>query len=166
MSLPVVSSAIDLSTTQQQLSEGSPTIYKKAVIKKLCKRTVLVALDLTAAFDTVNHNLLLRDMIRASLPNSTKRVASDLQGRFSYVACNNKKSKGRKHGVTQCGVLSPMLFNIYMSKLPLPPKDINITFYADDIILILHPQVEKLRDLIMPYLKILNDWLELRKVIS
>ena len=40
-----------------------------------------------------------------------------------------------------------MLFNTYMSKLPLPLKGINITSYADDITLTTsHTQVEKMRD--------------------
>ena len=54
--------------------------------KKPCNRTLLVALDLTAAYNTVDHNLLLRDILEAPLPNNTERgVASYLQGRFSYV---------------------------------------------------------------------------------
>ena len=68
-------------------------------------------------------------------------------------------------GCPQGGVLSPMLFNVYMSKLPLPPKDINITSDADGITLTRsHPQVEKLGDTITPYLNILHDWLESRKL--
>ena len=64
-------------------------------------------------------------------------------------------------GCPQVGVLSPMLFNIYMSKLPLPPKDINITSYADYLtVTTSHAQVEKLRDLISPYLNTLHDWLK------
>ena len=48
-----------------------------------------------------------------------------------------------------------MLFNIYMSQLPLPPKDINITYDADDIILTTsHPQVENSRYMITPYLNV------------
>ena len=68
-------------------------------------------------------------------------------------------------GCPQGGVLSPMLLIIYMSELPLPPKDINITFYADDITMTTsHQQVEKLGDIITPYLNILDDWLESRKL--
>ena len=58
-----------------------------------------------------------------------------------------------------------MLFNIYMCKLPSPPKDINITSYADDITLSTsHTQVEKLRDMTTLYLNILHDSLESRKL--
>ena len=63
--------------TQQQLSILSPTICKRS---KPCNRTLLVALDVMAAFDTVDHNLLLRDILEAPLTNSTNRwVASYLQ---------------------------------------------------------------------------------------
>ena len=57
-----------------------------------------------------------------------------------------------------------MLFNIYMSKLPLPPKDLNITSYADDLTLTTDPQVERLGDMITPYLNTLHDWQESRKL--
>ena len=131
---------------------------------KPCHRTLLVALDLTAAFDTVDHGILLRDIYEAPIPNSTKRwVASYLQGRFSYVEYKNKKSKLRKvkQGVPQGGVLSPMLFNMYMSKMPLPEGDVHLVTYADDITLTTsNPQVNKLKDQMEPYLKKLNIWLK------
>ena len=52
-----------------------------------------------------------------------------------------------------------------MGKLPLPPKDINITSHADDLNLTTsHLQIENLPDMITPYLNILHDWLEPRKL--
>ena len=47
-----------------------------------------------------------------------------------------------------------------MSELPLPPKDKNMS-PADDVTLTTsHPQDEKLRDIITPYLNVLQDLLE------
>ena len=53
--------ALDLST-QQKLNIVTNDI-KGPDQKKPCNRTLLVALNLTSAFDTVDHNLLLRDVL-------------------------------------------------------------------------------------------------------
>ena len=37
-----------------------------------------------------------------------------------------------RQGVPQGGVLSPLLFNINMSKMPPPPGNIKLLTYADD----------------------------------
>ena len=44
----------------------------------------------------------------------------------------NSKYKRVKQGVSQGRVLSPILFNLYMYQLPLPPEGIELTTYADD----------------------------------
>ena len=93
--------ALDLSTRNTALNIVSNDIQNGPNQMKACKCTLGVVLDFPAAFDTVNHNLLLRDIIEAPMGNSTKRwVASYLQGRFSYVEYNNKKPKWRE--VKQC----------------------------------------------------------------
>ena len=57
------------------------------------------------------------------------------------------------------GVLSPTLFNIYTSDIPLPAKDIQITTYADDItITASHTKHCKAQQLIQPYLHKIYDW--------
>ena len=40
---------------------------------KRCHRTLMVALDLKAAFDTVSHGSLLKDILNTGLPNYLKR---------------------------------------------------------------------------------------------
>ena len=45
------------------------------------------------------------------------------------------KLKQINTGVPQGGVLSPTLFNICTSDISLPPKDVQITTYADDIMI-------------------------------
>ena len=43
------------------------------------------------------------------------------------------KTQKNQIGVPQGGVLCSALFNIYTSDIPLPPKNVQITTYADDI---------------------------------
>ena len=103
--------------------------------RKLVDRTVLVVLDLRAAFDTVNINKPLNIILASKIPKYTKRwLCSYLRGRQTYVEFRNAKSTFRKlrAGVPHGGVQSPIPFNAYMSGLPTPPDGIKLTSYADD----------------------------------
>ena len=56
-----------------------------------------------------------------------------------------------------------MLFNLYMSSLPLPPEKVRLTTYADDITLVTSsPHVERLKQQIESYLQSLYSWLTSR----
>ena len=83
-------------------------------------RTVCVAVDLTAAFDTVHHNVLLSKIVRSTLPEATWRWLSNyLRGRHSVTCCKGVKSKARifHTGVTQGSNMSPMLFSFYLADI-------------------------------------------------
>lgn len=98
-------------------------------VKRPHARTVLVALDMSRAFDTVNLGILLDKLLQSSLPDHIKRWLSNyLNGRQTYVDFRGTKSKHRKvkQGVPQGGVLSPILFNLYLRDLPQPPEGVNI----------------------------------------
>ena len=59
-------------------------------------RTICVAVDLTAAFDTVNHNVMLSKIARSTLPEETCRWLSNyIRGRQSVTSCRGVKSKAR-----------------------------------------------------------------------
>ena len=65
--------------------------------KKPAQRTILVALDLTAAFDTVNHDTLIQQILDTTIPDSVKRwTINYLQGRQTTVHFRNTSSKHRK----------------------------------------------------------------------
>ena len=99
-------------------------------------RTVLLQIDLSKAFDMVNHDKLIKDLDESALPPSLKRWFSCyLRGRQSKVNFRNHLSKGRnvRVGVPQGAVTSPILFNFYLHNLPKPPDNVQVIQYADDI---------------------------------
>jgi retron-type reverse transcriptase len=100
------------------------------------QRTILLQLDLSKAFDMVKHEELLNLLKNTTLPRSLVRwFTSYLHGRSSRVMFRDCLSKSRniRLGVPQGAVTSPKLFNLYITEIPLPPEDIQIVTYADDI---------------------------------
>ncbi|CAB3981754.1 Hypothetical predicted protein [Paramuricea clavata] len=108
------------------------TILKAMDNKKL---TALVLLDLSKAFDSVNHNILLQKLERigASKP-SLRWFGSYLNGRSQVVRIGSTSSSplNLTHGVPQGAILSPLLFCIYMNDLPLSPRSSSLESYVDD----------------------------------
>ena len=104
--------------------------------KKPPHRTVCVAVDLTAAFDTVSHNVLISKISRSTLPEVTCRwLSCYLRGRQAVTTCRGVKSSTRivHTGVPQGSKLSPSLFSFYLADMPRPTHPVKRICYADDI---------------------------------
>ena len=96
-------------------------------------RTIAMAIDFSKAFDTVNHTTLLKMLLRTSLDNhSICWLSTYLRGRTTSVLYHNTSSPQRiiRTGVPQGSVLSPLLFNFYVSDYP--PTSLSHTSYADE----------------------------------
>ena len=92
-------------------------------------------LDISKAFDTVCHDILLKKLshygLRGSIYNWFK---SYLQDRKQYVLINGSSSTIQhvRHGVPQGSVLGPLLFLIYLNDLPNCLTFSNLRLFADD----------------------------------
>ena len=106
--------------------------------------STLVLLDLSAAFDTIDHNTLLACLSTrfGFTGNVLKWFTSYLLDRFQSVKIGSAVSEHFKltFGVPQCSVLGPMLFSLYtsLSKVIAKFKDVKYHFYADDSQLFVH----------------------------
>ena len=99
-------------------------------------RTVCVAVDLTAAFDTVCHNTLISKIARYTIPSPTTRwLPCYLRGRQARTSCRGVKSSARivHAGVPQGSKLSSSLFSFYLADMPRPTEPVKRVCYADDI---------------------------------
>ena len=100
--------------------------------------TLLVLLDLSAAFDTVDHNILLTRLktsigIRGTALNWFTLYLSDRSQRISLGGCHSDSFQ-LPYGVPQGSCLGPLLFTIYASKLFEVIKEQlpDVHAYADD----------------------------------
>ncbi|KAF2352494.1 Reverse transcriptase domain [Trinorchestia longiramus] len=92
---------------------------------KPAKRTLLLTIDISKAFDAIPRYLLIKKIYNTKLHNDTKIwLANYLSGRQSYVHYSGKSSKTLNipNGVLQGSVLSPTLFNLYMHDIPASRK--------------------------------------------
>ena len=99
-------------------------------------RTISVAVDSTAAFDTVSHSVLLSMIARSTLREATCRWLSNYIGeKQSVTSCRGIKSKARivHTGVPQGSKLSPSLFCFYLVDMPRQTEPVKRIYYADDI---------------------------------
>ena len=98
----------------------------------------MVSLDLSAAFDVVNHNLLIKRLRIKGLPNHLINIVQNwLSRRMMYVDVNGKCSafKDIDEGTLQGSVLGPVLFAMFISPIY---ETANLTTFADDNYLLEH----------------------------
>lgn len=103
--------------------------------KNVC---LLTLLDLSAAFDTLDHKILLERLENSFLMSGTvlQWFKSYLENRYVFVKIGNERSEKMllTCGVPQGSVLGPILFTMYTKQLSeiISSHGLNYHFFADD----------------------------------
>ena len=128
----------------------------------------VVFIDLTKAFDTIDHEIILRKMSYLGVDQATiKWFSSYLSGRTQRCSVNGKLSTARtlSCGVPQGSILGPLLFLIYINDLPNSLQNAVPRMFADDTNLTLSVKtLTELKLALAPELNNLSCWLKANKL--
>lgn len=133
-----------LSKSQFGFREGRST--EKAIAKLISliktekKYKMTIFFDLKKAFDTVDHDILIRKLDNMGIRGSTlDLLKSYLNNR---TCCTQIKNKFSETETINCGIpqgtsLGPLLFNIYINSLAKIKVNGNLVLFADDTALVI-----------------------------
>ena len=131
-----------------------------------------VFVDFQKAFDTVNHNILIKKLNHYGIRGTANKwFESYLNKRKQCVSIAGQQSEYRyiNHGVPQGSVLGPLLFLVYINDLHLSIRHSTVRHFADDTNLLYATDKSKPRNRnivrnLNKDLKSLNHWLLANKI--
>jgi hypothetical protein len=100
--------------------------------------TGAIFLDVAKAFDNVSVDGLLFKFSAQNFPSYLVRIISSSLHNRTFEAAFLTATSTRRHmraGVAQGGLVSPVLFNLYVD-MPVPSRHVELALYADDTAII------------------------------
>ena len=127
-----------------------------------------VFIDLQKAFDTVEHDILLKKLEHYGIRGITNKwFKTYIKNRCQHDTIQGKKSKNANilHGVPQGSVLGPLLFLIYINYLNKTIEHSTTYHFADDTSLVhTNKSLKKLNRQVNHDLSLLGEWLRANKI--
>ena len=127
-----------------------------------------IFLDLSKAFDTLNHTILLSKLEHLGVRGTALSwFGNYLTNRAQFTEINSQKSslKSISCGVPQGSILGPLLFLIYMNDIVKVSNDCDFIIFADDTNLLFHKNSHsELRGLINECLIKMSMWFKANKL--
>lgn len=174
--LPHLTASLSTSSSQHGFKPGHSTVTALLPLshqiatglnsRRPPARTVAAAIDLSKAFDSVDHPLLLSMISESTLHHNLVRwLCSYLKGRLASCLYLRTQSpfKSIHTGVPQGSVISPSLFNYFISDCPVPPS--NIASYADDLtIFVASPRLNVAEEDLAVLLSGISEWSTAKKL--
>ena len=155
---------------QHATSHAMIKLYDEALTgldNKSCK-TCSVLLDISKAFDCVDHEILLHKLQHYGIRgNVCKWFESFVTNRTHYVEINGIRSDSYTPdtGVPQGSVLGPILFVIYVNDLLSSSSLFSFSVFADDTSLLLKSCRDVYHNTFITELKKVMDWFKLNRLL-
>ena len=161
---------------QYGFREGlSTTLAVTVVVQKIIdslenkQSAVGVFLDLSKAFDTLDHSILLYKLRHYGFRGiSEKLIENYLMNRTQYVVINSHKSEMNtiKCGIPQGSILGPLLFILYINDIKSASSILKFIQFADDTSLFFsHNDVSYIFSVLNQELGNFHTWLKCNKLV-